>query len=212
MFPCVLPFIQNEFSNNVLVNFETQYQLPHGFIGKLDNYPTHFPTCTGEDNAIKYLESFMAERGKNYSRHISKPLESRKSCSRISPYISWGNLSVKQAYQALNEAQKISIFKGPIKNAITRLKWHCHFIQKFEVEGSYEFKCINKGYELLAHQQNESFIKAWEGRQYRFPFGRCLYALFNCNWLDQFPYAGDAGFFFMSSSISRLEMGYLSFG
>lgn len=178
------PLIQNEYSNNSVIYFETQFQLPHHFKSSLENYPTAFQPA-GEDNAIKYLESFIAERGKNYSRHISKPLESRKSCSRISPYISWGNLSIKQAYQALNEAQKISNFKGPIKNAITRLKWHCHFIQKFEVEGSYEFNCINKGYELLMHPTNESFIKAWEEGKTGFPLvDACMRCLIATGWIN----------------------------
>ncbi|HLD54254.1 MAG TPA: deoxyribodipyrimidine photo-lyase [Sediminibacterium sp.] len=178
------PIIQNKFSSSALINFETQYQLPQDFKDKLFNYPVTFQPA-GEDNALKYLESFITERGKNYSRHISKPLESRKSCTRLSPYISWGNLSIKQAYQALNEAQKISNFKGPIKNAITRLKWHCHFIQKFEVEGSYEFKCINKGYELLAHQKNESFIKAWEEGKTGFPLvDACMRCLIATGWIN----------------------------
>lgn len=178
------PLIQNEYSNNSIIYFETQFQLPHHFKSSLENYPTAFQPA-GEDNALKYLESFIKERGKNYSRHISKPTESRKSCVRISPYISWGNLSIKQAYQALNEAQKISNFKGPIKNAITRLKWHCHFIQKFEVEGSYEFNCINKGYELLMHPTNESFIKAWEEGKTGFPLvDACMRCLIATGWIN----------------------------
>ena len=178
------PIIQNEFSKNSLVKFETQYKLPNEFKNKLDNYPITFQPA-GEDNALKYLESFIAERGKNYSRHISKPAESRKSCIRVSPYISWGNLSIKQAYQSLNEAQKNSSFKGPINNAITRLKWHCHFIQKFEVEGSYEFNCINKGYELLAHQKKESFIKAWEEGKTGFPLvDACMRCLIATGWIN----------------------------
>lgn len=178
------PIIQNVFSNNAFVNFETQYKLPQDFKDELDNYPITFQPA-GEENALKYLESFIAERGKNYSRHISKPAESRKSCTRLSPYISWGNLSIKQVYQALNEAQKNSNFKGPIKNAITRLKWHCHFIQKFEVEGGYEFNCINKGYELLLHQKNEFFIKAWEEGKTGFPLvDACMRCLIVTGWIN----------------------------
>ena len=85
----------------------------------------------------------------------------------------------------MNDAQKISSFKGPIKNAITRLKWHCHFIQKFEVEGSYEFKCINKGYELLTHPRNELFIKDWEGGQTGFPLvDACMRCLIATGWIN----------------------------
>jgi deoxyribodipyrimidine photo-lyase len=178
------PIINNVFSQNKLPIFNSRQSLPNHFLQSLENYPNAFQPA-GEDNALKYLESFITERGMNYSKHISKPAESRKSCTRLSPYISWGNLSVKQAYQTLNDAQKISSFKGPIKNAITRLKWHCHFIQKFEVEGSYEFKCINKGYELLAHPQNELFIKAWEDGQTGFPLvDACMRCLIATGWIN----------------------------
>jgi deoxyribodipyrimidine photo-lyase len=178
------PAIQNEFSNNAVVNFVTQYKLTKEFKEQLENYSTAFQPA-GEENAFKYLESFIKERGKNYSRHISKPTESRKSCVRISPYISWGNISIKQAYQILNEAQKTSPFKGPIKNAITRLKWHCHFIQKFEVEGRYEFECINKGYELLEHPKNEIFLKAWEEGKTGFPLvDACMRCLIATGWIN----------------------------
>ncbi len=178
------PIINNAFSQSRLPIFKPRQSLPNHFLQSLENYPNAFQPA-GEDNALKYLESFIAERGMNYSKHISKPAESRKSCTRLSPYISWGNLSVKQAYQILNDAQKISSFKGPIKNAMTRLKWHCHFIQKFEVEGSYEFKCINKGYELLAHPLNELFIKAWEDGQTGFPLvDACMRCLIATGWIN----------------------------
>ena len=178
------PIIQNSFSQSTFPVFETLQPIPQKLKQVISQYPAQFQPA-GEVNAFKYLESFIAERGLNYSKHISKPLESRKSCTRLSPYISWGNLSIKQAYQALNEAQKSSNFKGPIKNAITRLKWHCHFIQKFEVEGNYEFRCINKGYELLLHPKNELFIKAWEEGKTGFPLmDACMRCLIATGWIN----------------------------
>lgn len=41
----------------------------------------------------------FTDRAENYSRHISKPLLSRKSCSRLSPYLSYGNISMRMLYQ-----------------------------------------------------------------------------------------------------------------
>lgn len=178
------PIINNEFSQSILPIFNTRQSLPNQFLQTLENYPIAFQPA-GEDNAIKYLESFITERGMNYSRHISKPTESRKSCTRLSPYISWGNLSIKQAYQTLNEAKKNSSFKGPINNAITRLKWHCHFIQKFETDCSYEINCINQGYELLAHQQNQFFIDAWKEGNTGFPLvDACMKSLQTTGWIN----------------------------
>ncbi|PWJ95537.1 hypothetical protein BC749_1138 [Flavobacterium araucananum] len=46
----------------------------------------------GEYWAWRYLESFAKERHVNYSRHISKPGLSRKGCSRLSPYLTYGNI------------------------------------------------------------------------------------------------------------------------
>jgi deoxyribodipyrimidine photo-lyase len=178
------PMVQNSFTKSELVPFEPSQSLPIHFKQLVENYATHFQPA-GEDNAFKYLESFIDERAANYSRHISKPAESRKSCIRISPYISWGNLSIKQAYQSLNKAQKNSSFKGSINNAITRLKWHCHFIQKFETDCSYEINCINQGYELLAHQQNQLFIDAWKAGTTGFPLvDACMKCLQTTGWIN----------------------------
>lgn len=178
------PMVQNSFTKSELAPFEPSQSLPIHFKQLVENYATHFQPA-GEDNAFKYLESFIDERAANYSRHISKPAESRKSCIRISPYISWGNLSIKQAYQSLNEAQKNSSFKGPINNAITRLKWHCHFIQKFETDCSYEINCINQGYELLAHQHNQLFIDAWKAGTTGFPLvDACMKCLQTTGWIN----------------------------
>ncbi|WP_438946120.1 deoxyribodipyrimidine photo-lyase/cryptochrome family protein [Sediminibacterium sp.] len=178
------PIIENTYSSNTLPAFESGYSIPLQFQHLLQEYSKAFQPA-GEESAHRYLQTFITERGRFYSKHISKPKESRKSCTRLSPYISWGNLSVKQAYQALNSAKNDSSFKGPISNAITRLKWHCHFIQKFEVEGRYEFECINKGYELLEHPLNETFINAWEEGKTGFPLvDACMRCLITTGWIN----------------------------
>ncbi len=52
----------------------------------------------GVPTAMRYMHSFFEERVQNYSNHISKPELGRKGCSRLSPYIAWGNLSIRQVY------------------------------------------------------------------------------------------------------------------
>jgi deoxyribodipyrimidine photo-lyase len=117
----------------------------------------------GEVLAYKYMKSFMEERAINYSRFISKPLESRKGCSRLSPYIAWGNLSIRQVYQAsLEAAKKKPSFKRPLMNFGSRLRWHCHFIQKFENEDSMEFENVNRGYDSLQLSDNQLHLNAWK--------------------------------------------------
>ncbi len=160
------------------------FELPKALKNELQDLPKDFQ-YPGQSNAWKYLTSFCTTRGKDYQRHISKPRESRKSCSRISPYLAWGNLSVRQAYQFIKGHENYASNKRAFRACLMRLKWHCHFIQKFEVECSYEFKCINKGYELLEHQKNEQFIQAWKKGQTGFPLiDACMRCVNATGWIN----------------------------
>ena len=164
--------------------WENAFPLPEDLRQAWSNYPEAFQPA-GEPFAWKYLSSFIRERGKNYSKHISKPAQSRLSCSRLSPYLAWGNLSIRQVYQATEAAKKTSGFKTAINNFQTRLRWHCHFIQKFEVECRYESECINRGYELLDHPKNEVLIESWKKGQTGFPLvDACMRCLQQTGWIN----------------------------
>ncbi len=116
----------------------------------------------GEYWAWRYLDSFVKERYVNYSKHISKPALSRKGCSRLSPYLAYGNISMRMVYQYTNQHYETSKNKRAILNFVSRLHWHCHFIQKFEDECSMEFENVNKAYNSLVKPKNETYIKAWQ--------------------------------------------------
>jgi deoxyribodipyrimidine photo-lyase len=116
----------------------------------------------GELMAWRYLKSFLNDRYKNYQKHISKPDLSRKGCSRLSPYLAYGNLSMKQVYQeACMKMGKVSN-KRPLQNFISRLHWHCHFIQKFEDECTMEFENVNPAFNVLIKERNMDLILAWQ--------------------------------------------------
>ena len=116
----------------------------------------------GEYWAWRYLDSFVKERYVNYSKHISKPALSRKGCSRMSPYLTYGNISMRMIYQYTNQHYENSKNKRAILNFVSRLHWHCHFIQKFEDECTMEFENVNKAYDSLVKPKNEVYIKAWQ--------------------------------------------------
>ncbi len=116
----------------------------------------------GEYWAWRYLENFLKERHVNYSKHISKPLLSRKGCSRLSPYITYGNISMRMVFQFTKQHYNTSPNKRALSNFISRLHWHCHFIQKFESESRYEFENINRAYHSLIKPKNEAYITAWQ--------------------------------------------------
>ena len=116
----------------------------------------------GEYWAWRYLDSFVKERYVNYSKHISKPNLSRKGCSRLSPYLAYGNISMRMVYQYTNQFYESSTNKRAMLNFVSRLHWHCHFIQKFEDECRMEFHNINSAFDAIIKPRNEAYIKAWQ--------------------------------------------------
>lgn len=136
------------------------------FLNSLDD--AHPMQRGGESLARQYLITFFEERGTTYNQHISKPTESRRSCSRLSPYLAWGNLSIKQVYHAMLKAKK----EGNKRNLTafgSRLRWHCHFIQKFEMGGRYEFENINKGYDQIRNTANTDQLNTWKNAETGYP-------------------------------------------
>lgn len=179
------PMIKNQYVKKDIIDLVNPFKLPEHLIKAWSDYSDLYQPA-GEYYAMKYLNSFMKERAYNYSKHISKPQESRYSCSRLSPYLSWGNISIKQAYQyTLHHNQQLEKKVFGIKSFQTRLKWHCHFIQKFEVECDYETKCVNTGYEILNHDLNEDLILAWKEGRTGFPLiDACMRCLQATGWIN----------------------------
>lgn len=134
----------------------------------------------GTTTGLKYLNSFYDTRYENYMYHISKPQFSRSSCSRLSPYIAWGNLSIREVFQYGLLVKKDSKYRRHLGAFMSRLRWQAHFIQKFEMEYTMEHKSVNKGYHKLNKPVSEAYFKAWSTGQTGFPLVdasmRCLNA------------------------------------
>lgn len=132
----------------------------------------------GPGAAQDCLASFFAGRGRHYQRHVSSPLHSREHCSRLSPYLAWGNLSVRQVYQALEANRQRFGWDRAMAAFESRLHWHCHFIQKFEMECRMEFEDINRGYTQMQRQPDPALQAAWREGRTGFPLidasMRCL--------------------------------------
>ena len=116
----------------------------------------------GETQGWKYLHSFLQERYVHYQKHISKPHLARISCGRISPYLTYGNLSMRQVYQATLRTWAQSTHKRALSAFISRLHWRCHFMQKFEDQCDMEFEHVNRAYRTLEKPINTAYIQAWE--------------------------------------------------
>jgi len=134
----------------------------------------------GYTKAHAYMQSFLADRINHYSKYLSKPEYSRRGCSRLSPYIAFGCLSVRQVYQAYLYFLNTIPNKRAAQNFASRLKWHCHFIQKFEMEDRIEFENINRAYNDIRTDWDETLFEAWAHGKTGFPLVdaamRCVHA------------------------------------
>lgn len=134
---------------------------------------------------IKYLQSFFKNRFQNYAKYISKPELSRRSCSRLSPYIAWGCLSVRQVWQYAKAMRQKGKSKRDIDGFTSRLRWQAHFIQKFEMECRMEFESINRGFLILNKPRNEKYIAAWKDGVTGFPLvDACMRCLNTTGYLN----------------------------
>lgn len=139
----------------------------------------------GESRAWRYLEHFLKERYVNYSKYISKPLLSRTGCSRLSPYLAYGNISMRMVYQFTMQHYHTSLNKRALSNFISRLHWHCHFMQKFEDECRYEYENINRAYNTLIKPKNEEYIIAWQTGQTGIPIiDACMRCLVTTGYIN----------------------------
>ena len=147
------PLVLNGYTQNESKTASFPFDLPSLLLKSLEKYNEELQK-PGESYAVRYMRSFCEGRGANYSRHISKPKESRKSCGRISPYLAWGNLSVRQAVQFVRNHPNYDFNKRSFNNHLTRLKWRCHFIQKFDTHRN----GLNKGYHMKTIERKKLLL------------------------------------------------------
>ena len=102
----------------------------------------------GSTYARRYWQSFLSGRGVDYGRFMSKPHLSRRSCSRLSPYLAWGNISTRALWQYCKTHENTHSRMGrALRNFRERLWWRGHYLQKLESEWQMEFQPINKGFD-----------------------------------------------------------------
>ncbi len=139
----------------------------------------------GEKSGHALLKSFLEGRGESYMNAISKPQAAREHCSRLSPHIAWGNLSIRQVWQALRHSNLMQNHKFHAKAFGSRLRWHCHFIQKFEMEDRMEFENVNRGYDALDRSFNIKIWRKWCRGRTGFPLvDACMRALYHTGYLN----------------------------
>ena len=139
----------------------------------------------GSDQAYSLLDSFLKERCAGYSFKMSSPHEAEHSCSRLSPHIAFGSVSLREIYQKLLAELEITGHKKDLYSFKKRLYWHCHFIQKLETEPELEFCSMHPMSDELRHDVNSELIERWILGETGFPFlDACIQYLRKGGWIN----------------------------
>ncbi|MEM6884674.1 MAG: FAD-binding domain-containing protein, partial [Verrucomicrobiota bacterium] len=136
-----------------------------------------------------------------YTRAMSSPITAYDACSRISPYLTYGAISVREAYQAgcerkmdlkLMKAEKsmpaadLKLWNSALRSFLGRLRWHCHFIQKLEDEPELEQRNLYRACDGLREDQwNEEYYQAWSQGRTGYPIvDACMRSLRATGWIN----------------------------
>lgn len=133
---------------------------------------------------------FLEDRSAQYRGGISSPLSAPTACSRISAYLSWGCLSLKEVVQT-TQHYLTQYPHMPKRQAmglhafISRLYWHCHFIQKLEDEPELEYRNLHPGYQGLRDDWQSEHFEALKSGQTGWPMvDASVNMLHETGWLN----------------------------
>ncbi len=152
----------------------------------------------GEQVARETLRSFLRERGVDYRREMSSPVTAPDACSRLSAWLSTGAISIRTCEHA-SRARLQQLANGPasgddvdarwrasISSFRSRLRWHCHFMQKLEDQPPLEFRTMCDAYVGLRDEQTADAerLSVWYEGHTGYPLiDACMRSVRATGWL-----------------------------
>jgi deoxyribodipyrimidine photo-lyase len=140
----------------------------------------------GAAEGMRLLKSFIENRGHRYQREMSSPNVAYRSCSRLSPYLAFGCLSLRTVVQAVRAAAGQQMPKTAARSVVSRFHWHCHFMQKLESESAIEWRAFNSACnDLRKGASDPESLAAWKEGRTGYPFiDACMRSLVARGWIN----------------------------
>jgi deoxyribodipyrimidine photo-lyase len=145
----------------------------------------------GRPLALQTLQSFLNTRSLGYRGGISSPLSAPDACSRLSAYLAWGCISMREVVQLTriylsHLPPSASRHRAGLNAFVSRLYWHCHFIQKLETEPAIELHNMHRGYDGLRETDfNDAYFEALKNARTGWPMvDACVTSLHQTGWLN----------------------------
>jgi deoxyribodipyrimidine photo-lyase len=150
----------------------------------------------GRKHAVQQLKNFLGQRLQHYRYGMSSPLSAADLCSRLSPHIAHGSLSIKELVHKvwktraeLNAMPPHVKPKGALeglKSFESRLHWRCHFVQKLESEPDIEMHNMHRGFDGLREPHfNRDYFDRWRKAETGLPLvDACMRMLAETGWIN----------------------------
>ena len=153
----------------------------------------------GRSEALSFFNSFLDGRAAKFRGGISSPLTAVTAGSRLSPYLAYGCLSMREVVQATRGRRELAkqephVFAKSLNGGLigfeSRLHWHCHFMQKLESEPEMEFENLHHAHdgmrdESLAHSESQLRLAAWSKGETGWPLiDACMAMLRETGWIN----------------------------
>jgi deoxyribodipyrimidine photo-lyase len=129
-----------------------------------------------ESSGHEVLMSFLQSRGRAYMGGMTRPIEGQSASSRLSPYLAYGCLSLREVVQATwSRMQEVKSagdirFLRSLQAFHSRLHWQSHFIQKLESEPRLETRNALALYDTIRTEYDEKVMSALEWAKTGIPF------------------------------------------
>ncbi|TVQ34643.1 MAG: deoxyribodipyrimidine photo-lyase [Geminicoccaceae bacterium] len=143
----------------------------------------------GRRAGLDLLASFFGPRGRDYRRAMATPVAAYDACSRLSPHLAWGTVSLRevnrQAFAELALGRHDPVQRASLVAFRARLHWHCHFMQKLESEPAIERRHFHPAYDALDRDDDPVKLAAFAEGRTGYPFvDACLRALAATGWIN----------------------------
>lgn len=147
----------------------------------------------GRKAGLTLLHGFLQERGAPYRKAMSSPVTGFEHCSRMSPYLAWGTVAMRETAQATwarqSELKQTGVrdgWRGSMNSFSGRLHWRDHFMQKLEDEPALEHRNLHRAYDgVRPNTPDATRLRAWENGETGLPFvDACMRALKATGWMN----------------------------
>jgi deoxyribodipyrimidine photo-lyase len=148
----------------------------------------------GRSQTLARLEEFFATALADYRYSLSSPLSAASACSRLSPGLAFGCVSMRELIQrvwalrdslAARDPAQVGGWLASLKAFEARLHWRCHFIQKLEDEPRLEFANMHSAFDGVRTELNLERHEAWCAGETGYPMvDACMKMLKHTGWIN----------------------------